>query len=371
MVDIKDKKKCCGCTACFNACPVNAIMMVKDDEGFYYPKIDYNKCIKCDLCSKVCPFINLKDKENFAKKIYNIHAKDEEILLKSSSGGVFPVLAKKIVELKGNVIAVNNKFNYVIIKDVKELSSLYGSKYVQVFNKDIFKKTKDLLINNEIVLFVGTPCTVNGLKNYLGKNYENLYTCDLICHGVPSELWLERYKKSFSKKVNNINFREKSHGWQDFCVKIDLDKKSYTSLAIDNEYMRAFLDNLCLRHACYDCKAKGNNRLSDITLGDYWGIDKAKDVYNYFGNSIIVINTSKGEEILNSVIDKFNFEELNEQELCKNSAYNHSVERPKGRDSFYIDLAKMPYNKFIRKYSLSPELKRKIRIKIKNLLGVK
>lgn len=368
-INITNKNNCCGCSACYNICPTKAISMVQDSEGFFYPEINKKKCINCGQCKKVCPFININNSKPL--EVYNAHIKNEENLIQTSSGGIFSELAKSILKSNGIVIAVNNNNEYEIVDNVTNLSHLYGSKYVQVFPEKLFKKIKELLNKNNTILFVGTPCCVNGLKNYLSKEYENLYTCDLICHGVPSKLWLDKYKASFNKKITSINYREKSHGWQDFSVKINFDKKSQKSLATDNEYMRAFLDNLCLRYSCYECKAKNASRSSDLTLGDYWGIDKESALYNFMGNSIIIVNSDKGKKLFEKIKDEINLEKINKEEVNKNTAYSNSVVKPKAREEFYIDLNKMTYKKVVKKYKLSPKFERKLKIKIKNILGVK
>ena len=367
MIIINNKNNCCGCSACKNICPVNAITIKKDEEGFDYPIVDKSKCIGCNMCNNICPFIN-SSKIEIKEEVYGVHTKDKDLLLKSSSGGVFGEIAKTIISDKGKVFGVDYNYNYLCIDNLKDLNKILGSKYVQSNINDTFKNVKKELSKKIKVLFVGTPCVVNGLKNYLKVDYDNLITCDIICHGVPSEKLINKYKDSFKQKVTKIDFRNKSNGWKNYSIVISLENKTYKSLAIDNEYMRAFLNNYCLRYSCYSCKAKGINRKSDITLGDYWGIDSNDKVFNFNGTSIVVLNTQKGKELFFNIKDKFIYQKVNNNELKKNPAYYDSVNCPLERESFYRDLDNMTFKKLVKKYNLAPSKMRKLKIKIKNIM---
>lgn len=366
MIEIKDKKECCGCTACMNICPTKAITMVLDEEGFQYPKVDLNKCIHCNACNKVCPFLNVP--KVLKNEIYGCHTKDISLLMKSSSGGIFGELSKIILLKQGIVVGVDNEYKYKLVDNMKDMESLYSSKYVQANPNEIFKKVKENLENKKLVLFSGTPCTINGLKNYLKKDYENLYTCDVICHGVPSKKWLNKYKNSLKRKIEKINFRSKTKGWHEYSTCIYYKNKKYESLAIDNEYMKAFYNNFCLRESCYACKAKGENRASDITLGDYWGISPEDEIYNFYGNSIVIINTEKGKELLELIKNNLIYKEVTPIELKENQSYLTSAKRPLERNDFYQDVDKMSFKKIIKKYKLDINIIRKLKIRIKNIL---
>lgn len=367
MIIIDKDDKCCGCSACVNICPVNAINMEHNDEGFLYPVIDMEKCINCGLCEKVCPFKNVLACD-FPKVIYGCHTKDIELLKKSSSGGIFGELSKYILKQNGLIVGVNSKYEYIIVDHESNLKDIYSSKYVQAKVNDIFKKVKDELEKNTLILFSGNPCTINGLKNFLKKDYANLYTCDFICHGVPSEQVLEKYKEIYNKDVKYIEFRNKEKGWHNYSTVIHFKNSLYRSLGTDNEYMNAFLKNYSLRESCYSCKAKGNNRLSDITLGDYWGINDHDEIYNFYGNSILVINSKKGIDLFNNIKKNLVYKEINEKELDKNPSYKYSSNRPKERDEFYKDLKRLSFKKITKKYNLGPKGLRKLKIKLKNIM---
>ena len=219
MIDIKDKSKCCGCSACVNICPNNAISMDIDDDGFKYPIVDVGKCINCGLCEKACPYNNEYIKKNIYDKsiAYGGWNNDDEIRKKSTSGGIFSAISKYILNNNGVVCGAiyNEKFEVVheIIDNIDDLEKIYGSKYVQSDLKDNFRRIKKYLNDGRLVLFSGTPCQVSGLNSFLVKEYENLYTCDIVCHGVPSPKVFEKYKRELEEANNseilNINFRDK------------------------------------------------------------------------------------------------------------------------------------------------------------------
>ena len=220
MIEITEKSNCCGCTACANKCPRNAIKMVEDDKGFLYPYIDRKKCINCGLCDKVCPIINKRKTENYPKAYAAIN-KDEKIRLNSSSGGIFSALANYILEEQGIIFgaAFSDDFlvKHIMIDNKDDLYKLRTSKYLQSSLGDIYKEVEKKLNEGKKVLFTGTSCQINGLYGYLNKIYENLYTQDIICHGVPSpKVWKNYLKYRQEKDLESptkINFREKTIGW--------------------------------------------------------------------------------------------------------------------------------------------------------------
>lgn len=219
MISIDDKSRCCGCSACMNICPNNAIKMKIDNKGFKYPIVDDEKCVNCGLCDKVCPYNN----EYTKKEIYNKSVayggwnNNDEIRKNSTSGGIFSAISKYVLDNNGLICGAiyddNLKVIHEIVDNIENLKKINGSKYVQSDMKDNFKKIKKYLEDGKLVLFSGTPCQVSGLNSFLGKEYENLYTCDIVCHGVPSPKVFEKYKKELEKAKNseiiNINFRDK------------------------------------------------------------------------------------------------------------------------------------------------------------------
>ena len=186
MIKIEEKDRCCGCYACYNACPVNAISMVEDEKGFKYPKVDEKKCINCGLCEKVCPILNKTEKNNNDVKAFAMYNKNEEERMKSSSGGVFSLIAKAILSEDGVVFGASfneeNEVVHIEVNSVDDLDKIRRSKYVQSKIGDTYKRAKKYLESGKKVLFTGTPCQINGLYSFLQKDYENLYTQDIICH---------------------------------------------------------------------------------------------------------------------------------------------------------------------------------------------
>ena len=226
MLEIINKSNCCGCHACYNACPQNAIIMRKDELGFRYPVIDQEKCIECGLCKKVCPVLN-KKKINNQPIAYACINKNDNVRRESSSGGIFTLIAEKILDLNGVVFGAqfDEKLNvsHAYVENKEDLYKLRKSKYVQSDIKDSYKKAKEFLDDDRFVLFTGTPCQVEGLYSYLRKDYNKLYTQDIICHGVPSPAVWKKYKEDVEKqkhmKVVNMNFRDKSNGWMLYFLK--------------------------------------------------------------------------------------------------------------------------------------------------------
>lgn len=345
------KNKCTGCTACLNICPKNAISMQEDEEGFKYPVIDKNLCINCGLCRKVCPVLSSKNVENKVEA-YACYNKKEDYRMNSSSGGMFNLFASYILDKNGVVVAPlfdkNIKLNHVVCNNKKDLVEFMGSKYLQSNLSDIFKQVKRKLDKDCYVLFCGTPCQVEGLLSYLKKDYDKLYTQDIICHGVPSQKMLDKYLSEISsEKVKKINFRNKSEGWKNYSLNIEYDNKVYNSSHLKDKYMRLFIKNYCLRYSCYNCSFKKENRLSDITLGDFWGIDNViKDFNDDKGITLTIINSKKGKELFNNIKRDIIYKKVNINDAIKyNSAYIKSANKPFERKDFYKKLDKKGFTK--------------------------
>lgn len=308
-----DSKNCTGCGACENICPRNAIKMVYSNRGFYVPQIDEELCNNCGKCSRVCPQIDFELKNLKRPKAFAISASDEE-RLKSSSGGFFPTLAKYILNKNGYVVGVAwNKdweAQHIIIDNIDDLDKLRFSKYVQAKTGDVYKKIRDLLNNNNIVLFSGTPCQNAGLLKYLNKDYDNLLTVDVLCHGVPSpKIWQEYLSQNFNKsEITGVNFRAKDNGW-----KYDSDAKCDTTYIEINhkrqemkEFNYAFLKNILLNEPCLECKYRKTPRTGDFTCGDFWKYWKYdKKLCDGKGLSIVLCNNKKAEKYMNLIYKEF------------------------------------------------------------------
>lgn len=313
MIKIKNKSKCSGCHACVNVCPKQCISMKHDDEGFLYPNVDKTKCIECKLCEKVCnsikPLVSNNHPESYA--CYN---SNENIRMSSSSGGMFTLFAERIIEQGGVVFGAafddDLAVKHVCIDNREDLYKLRGSKYLQSIIGDTYKQAKEILQTGRKVLFTGTPCQIDGLLQLLGKSYDNLYTQDIICHGVPSPKVWEAYlgyqealHKDKVDKTNRPSFRTKNLGWLNYSVQIHFENnKEYNVPHGDDLFIKTFLSNLSLRPSCYNCKSKGLRRNSDITLADFWGVNiLIPDMFDDKGTSLIFINTEKGNFLFEQI----------------------------------------------------------------------
>ncbi|WP_370840239.1 Coenzyme F420 hydrogenase/dehydrogenase, beta subunit C-terminal domain [Megamonas funiformis] len=382
MIEIKNKKDCCGCYACYNICPKECITMESDNEGFWYPKIDKDKCINCNLCEKVCPIINPVKRANSKKIAYAGINKDDQIRVKSSSGGIFSILAEYIIKNNGIIYGASFDENFNIkhkrILCNTDLDLLRGSKYVQSSIGDIYKQVKSDLESNRQVLFTGTPCQVEGLRSYLRKEYVNLITMDFICHGVPSPLvwkkYLEEMKKSKQENIKNIYFRNKDIGWKVFSLKIIFDEKIYINNLSKDLFMKGFLQDVYLRPSCYSCKFKKINRVSDITVADFWGIENIlPKMDDDKGTSLIVIHSEKGEQLFDKLSETMILNEVNLNEAIKyNPSMIKSVKYNEKRNSFFAELNSVKaLTDLIRKYtkiSFEKRAKNKIKSIIKRLV---
>ena len=311
---LEEKNKCFGCRACVNICPVNAISMQEDEEGFFYPVVNTEKCTNCGLCKKSCPSLNKSDVYNENTKEPECYAlmADDETRLVSSSGGAFSLFADWILEQGGYVCGVafvEQKVQHIIINNKDDMYKLRGSKYVQSDTNTVYKEIKTLLIQNKLVLFTGTPCQVAGLNTYLGKKYDNLYTIDLICHGVPPQKVFDMYLDETLQKddiFEHANFRDKKAGWTVYLTTTTTTGKRYYADSLHNDmYLQAFLNNMCLRPSCGTCPYTSTQREADITIGDFWAIERFdKSLNDNKGTSVVLLNNTKGQDILRKIQDK-------------------------------------------------------------------
>lgn len=317
MIEIKEKGNCCGCNACVQACPQKCISMVEDTEGFDYPQVDVEKCIQCENCKNVCPILHFKEKQK-DNKGYVAYATDDEIRMKSSSGGIFTLLAESVLAEGGIVfgVAFDDEFmvHHIAVTKQTDLSKLRGSKYTQSRIENTFKEAKEALDTGVKVLFTGTACQIAGLNEYLKKEYANLLTVDILCHGVPSPKVWKHYLREQERDagvISNINFRDKSTGWKRYSLEILYsDSKEYRKEFFKDSFLRLFLSNICLRKSCYECKFKGLNRPSDITLGDCWGIKTyMPEMDDDKGTSVVLVHSVAGEEMVQSIVNKVKMRE--------------------------------------------------------------
>lgn len=302
-----EDKKCCGCGACYNICPAGAITMEENNEGFLSPVINEDKCTNCGLCLKACPSLNVKYKNTKEPECYAAMA-DDEIRMNSSSGGMFTLLAKYILDKGGYVCGAAFKedwsVHHLIVDNKDDLDKLRGSKYVQSDTEKCYSEIKQLLNQDKYVLFSGCPCQVAGLYSYLGKDYDKLYTVDIVCHGTPSPKIWQKYLEEYDKaNISKIDFRDKSvFGWS---TTMNIYMKSGEEIHLlphEDSYYRAFLPNISLRRSCGNCKYAKIPRVADITIADFWGIEKYSSKLNdKKGTSLVLINNDKGRIIFDNL----------------------------------------------------------------------
>lgn len=381
--ETKQKNKCNGCGACELKCPKNAIRMEYDEEGFLYPIIDKNKCIKCGICSRVCPNNNKFNKKIYQKsKAYISYTKNASDKNNSSSGGMFfPIVRYVIEENKGVVFGVEMtedllaKHSYA--ETMEEAKKFQGSKYVKSDLNNSYKETKKFLDEGRLVLFSGTPCQCAGLRSFLGKKYDNLITCEIICHANPSpkvfKMYLENIKKEYNKDIKMIYFRSKETGWRNQVPVIEFNDESKIN---ENSYFKAFTSELINRPSCYNCNFATKNRYSDFTIGDFWGIEyydvSIKD--DDTGISLFCVNTEKGNNIFKHIEDKIFYKEA---DISKAFSYNHHKNSPinKNRKKLFENISlgnitKENIIQYLNKYNYKPftmRIERKIK-KVKNKL---
>ena len=335
-------KECTGCSACLHICPKSCINMVPDNYGFLYPHINDENCVNCGICEKNCPVLNKTDQESpINTNCYATKTNDETIRKQSSSGGIFSVIAKKVLENNGIVYGAAFDESFVVkhigISSINDLDLLRRSKYVQSDLNNSFSAVKQHLDDGKAVLFTGTPCQVEGLLSYLKKPYNNLITIDFVCHGVPAPNVWEHYKtylqKQYKAPITDINFRDKSLGWKNFSARFAFENGNvYCNTFGNDPYMKAFLANMDLRESCYSCKFKSTKHKSDITVADYWGIDKIKpEIDDDKGLSLLLVNTEKGNSLL---ADTKNNLTLTKTDIEKSFPYNPCIIKPASVHSF-------------------------------------
>ena len=353
MIDIRDKSQCCGCEACVQRCPKHCVALVEDAEGSLYPKVDASVCVDCGLCEKVCPVINQSD-ERQPQAVYAAINPDSDVRQSSSSGGIFSALADAVLSQGGVVFGVcwdkewRLVFDYAETRD--DLYRFRGSKYLQAHVGDAYIKAEQFLKSGRQVLFTGTACQIAGLKKYLRRDYDNLLAVDVICHGAPSPQVWKKYldeqlrfieqNRGSRYQIESINFRDKTVGWKNYNFFIGLkgaDGKVeyFTQPSSQNIFMRGFLRDFYLRPSCYSCPAKSGKSGSDITLGDFWGINQLKpEIDDDRGISAVMVNTLRGASWIGSLsLEQYS---MSYDDVCRyNSALVRSVAYPSQRVKFF------------------------------------
>ena len=306
---LADSENCTGCAACADVCSKNAITMEYNSEGFLEPFVDEAKCSGCNACQKVCPAFSVCSDNVTGPDVFVCYASDKDILKKSSSGGVFPLLAKKIISEGGAVCGAvfddDFSLRHVIVSSQYDLEKLYGSKYLQSNTEGCWKKIRELLENGKKVLFCGTPCEVAALNNFLKKQSDTLISVDLLCHGVPSPLLFKRYlKEQFSgKKIKSYKFRNKvDSGWKANENVWFSNGKFLKRTPEESPWFNAFISCWSTRKSCSSCKYASLPRQGDFTLGDAWDIENLKpEYYSDNGVSVVALNSHKAEKLFSEI----------------------------------------------------------------------
>ena len=355
---------CCGCTSCFNICPKHAITMQADKKGFQYPVIDESKCVDCGLCTKACPILEeqFNQKKEYKQKVYALVLKDRAVLKDSSSGGAFSALAIQIIQEGGIVcgaILDDEMFaKHTFVEKIEDLKKMRGSKYVQSDLQEVYRQIEQLLKENRKVMFTGTPCQVDGLNHYLSaknQSTENLLTVDLLCHGVPSpKIWcdfVQYLEKNYHSKLIGFKFRTKIAGWENSVEEAAFENgKKIKNSHIIRTYLTLFYKNVSLRPMCFTCKYSSYDRCSDITIGDFWGIDKTcAQMNDNTGISVVLTNTAKGEHYIcyaDSVAELTEFD----KESCAQRALQKNASSKCNQDIFWNEYVEHGFEFIANKY---------------------
>lgn len=365
-----NKFYCSGCGACEQVCPKSAITLEFDDEKFYYPKVNSDKCINCSMCEKVCPYTIQPEKYKEDKQAYGGHIRDKEILNESTSGGAFSAIVNANA-LENYVIfgatSEGLKVYHDFIDDKSQLGKLRKSKYSQSFIGNSYVKAKDFLKDGKYVIFSGTPCQISGLRKFLGNlNTDNLLTIEVICEGVPTPLFVEKYEEyiinKFKSPIKKLDYRFKDTNKWDFEVMMTLldNDKELKKDRWFNPFWSIWLSHLMSRPSCYKCQHNTIERVADISLGDLWGVHiYCPDLYyKNRGASLVICNTEKGKKALKNALDHMEGRYIDFNSAFKyQSPLRKNIDMNKQRSMFMHDLEKMSYKKLCKKWAKKPDIK--------------
>lgn len=386
-VDKLTKPQCCGCNACGDICPTKAITFPVDNEGFWYPSVDYDKCINCELCTRICPEINidtLKHNDFSEPECYAAENKNLEVVFDSTSGGLFSAFADRMYRDGGFVGGAVFSDDYRSVRqfispDKSDLAALRSSKYLQSDLRGFYRQVKEILDRGDKVLVCGCPCQMAGLRSFLRKPYDNLLVLDFVCLGINSPLiwrkYLDTFEERYGSKVVYAKAKSKEYGWRNLTQKIKLaDGRVFYEKCNQNIFSKGLIvTHSYVRPACYECKFRGFPRMSDISLADFWGIEKFdKNLEKNLGTSLVLINSEKGKEWFEIIKARLNITQVPlKYAVDGNPAILYSPSKPSvDREQFFKDANEKSLIEVAKKYGFSADTSYKAtwRHRIKKLL---
>lgn len=365
MIEIKNPSDCCGCNACGDICGRHAITFKTDAEGFWYPEVDNQRCTNCGLCENVCPMLH---KPDFTQRydepnVFAAYTNDEEIRLDSTSGGIYSMLAKEKLDkheyIGGAVFNKDLTCSQVVTSDVSRLAEIRSSKYLQSSSVGIYKEIRSLLRQGKEVLYCACPCQINALYKFLGKDYDNLTTCDFICRGVNSPKvfmkYLDMLQRQYGSKAMKVKFKNKKWGWHNFSLRVEFeDGQEYCKDRWHDLYFMGYLlSGNFARPSCYQCRFKGFPQQSDIKLADFWGIENIDPSMDQDkGTSLVMVNSDKGQRLFDAIKESISWKQFTMADArAGNPAIDSSLEAVKpDREAFFQDLDTMNFEDVADKY---------------------
>lgn len=380
------KDHCTGCSLCMQVCPEQAIQMIHDEEGFLYPKLDTKSCKQCGKCNEICPVASdnlLKDYKNIEQEVYACQAISGELLIEATAGGLFPVLSECILSQDGVVFGAAYDADMQVVHTaahtMDEIKAFNGSKYIQSDITNAIGQVRDYLKMGKIVLFSGTPCQIDAVKRFCADvKTGTLYTMDVVCYGVPSPKmfrdFLDKVEEKFKKKVTDFRFRDKhKNGWSHTTVIQLKDKNGEIGYLEEKDhtkipYYKMFGYRDCYRKSCYHCQYNRLQRISDLTTGNFWGIERISQTFNTaMGVSMVILNTEKGRHLFQSIREKLIWEpHLMDEAIRANEALVLGSKEPKRRDTIYRYYIEHGFTKMYRKY-YTDDWKRYLRMQARKI----
>lgn len=382
MIQIVDKAQCTGCTACQQVCSHSAIEMHFDAEGHSYPIVDASKCIDCGLCDRVCPMLHKEripsDESLDSLPVFAVYNKDEAVREKSTSGGVFSLMAQYVIYHGGVVYAARFDKDFHIIHsrfdDINEIDAFRGSKYAQSKLGDTFRQIRQDLKTRE-VLFVGTPCQVAGLKGFLIKEYENLFTCDFICMGISSPVMWEEYLQEYwqGHQIERVFFKDKREGWHQWKMLVQYDGgKEYLKGGMRDPFFHLYLTHLSYRLSCFSCPFRTCKRLSDFTIADCWGVDKCIPAFDdNKGCTTLILQSKKAETLYKDIEQRLHTTSYSITDVRSYNPYiTRQIDPNPGRSGFMKLYSKKGFKKAAKKYGYKEKnrILQSLKLIIKRLL---